>query len=341
MLHFDSDYICGAHPKVLEALIQTNLDLTPGYGEDIYCAAAKEKIRRHCGVPDADVFFLVGGTQANAIAAAAVLPPYAGVCAADTGHIAVHEAGAVEATGHKVITLKNQMGKITPESLETFLSSYHADSAKDHMVYPGMVYISQPTECGTVYTAGELAALKEICLRYEIPLYIDGARLGYALTAKGADMALPFIAKVADLFYIGGTKAGALFGEAMVSPQKGRLKHFISTVKRHGGLLAKGRLLGVQFNALFTDSLYFDIARHANEMAERLKAGFVSKGYTMMYGSPTNLRFVLLENAFAEKLRQQASFENWEVYDKDHTVFRFVTGFSTTKEDIEKLISFL
>ncbi len=341
MLRFDSDYTNGAHPKVLERLIQTNSELTPGYGTDIYCATAREKIRESCGVPDADVFFLVGGTQTNATVIDSLLPPYAGVVAADTGHIAVHESGAVEAAGHKVITLPNHNGKIIPENLKALLVAYHSDETKDHMVCPGMVYISHPTERGTLYTAAELKGLKSVCAEYEIPLFLDGARLGYGLTARGADVTLPLLAKCVDVFYIGGTKVGALFGEAVVVPEKGKLKHFTAMMKRHGGLLAKGRLLGVQFDALFTGGLYFEISRHAVEMAEKLEAGFVSKGYVMTYGSPTNQRFVLLDNATAEELKKSCAFELWEKYDKTRTVYRFVTSWATAPEDVDRLVALL
>ncbi|MDD4124729.1 MAG: aminotransferase class I/II-fold pyridoxal phosphate-dependent enzyme [Eubacteriales bacterium] len=341
MLHFDSDYMEGAHPDVLERLIKTNFIQTPGYGTDIYCDMAKEKIKSVCGLPDADVFFLVGGTQTNATVIDSLLPPYAGVVAADTGHIAVHESGAVEASGHKVITIPNKSGKIEPESLKALLVSYHSDEAKDHMVYPGMVYISHPTERGTLYTANELKRLKEICTEYDIPLFLDGARLGYALAADGTDVTLPYIARHTDVFYIGGTKVGALFGEAVVIPKKGRIKHFVTMIKQHGGLLAKGRLLGIQFDALFTEDLYYKISRHAVEIAARLEEGFRAKGYTMMYGAPANQKFVLLENAKMAELREHATFEIWEKYGKEHTVVRFVTSWATKAEDAEKLIELL
>jgi threonine aldolase len=341
MLHFDSDYMEGAHPKIIEKLIQTNLVQSSGYGSDDYCAMAREKIKAACNTPDADVFFLVGGTQTNATVIDALLSPWEGVVAAGTGHIAVHEAGAVEATGHKVITIPDNGGKITPKALGDYLAAFHADQSKDHMVYPGAVYISHPTEKGTLYTADELSSLYKICREYDIPLFLDGARLGYALVTDGNDIDLPFIAKNTDVFYIGGTKVGALFGEAVVVPKGGRLKHFTTMIKRHGGLLAKGRLLGLQFDALFTDNLYFEISRHGVEMAKKLENGFVSRGYTMMYGAHSNQKFVLMENRDIKRLRQNATFEDWEVIDKDHTVVRFVTSWATREEDVEKLISLL
>lgn len=341
MLHFDSDYMEGAHPKIIERLVRTNPEQTPGYGTDEYCESAKEKIKAACGIPDGEVYFLVGGTQTNATVIDSLLPPYGGVAAAYTGHIAVHEAGAVEASGHKVIALPDRDGKLTPQTLKDYLVSFHSDPSKDHMVYPGMVYISHPTEKGTLYTSDELAGLKEICNEYDIPLYLDGARLGYALVTEGTDITLPFIAENTDVFYIGGTKVGALFGEAVVVPRKGILKHFTTMIKRHGGLLAKGRLIGIQFDTLFTDNLYFEISKHALKMASILEQGFISKGYKMMYGAPSNQKFVLMDNETIEKLREKATFEFWEKYDNDRTVVRFVTSWATREEDARQLIDLL
>ena len=341
MLSFESDYITGAHPKILEALTRTNLEQHPGYGADVYCERAKEKIRAACQAPNADVRFLVGGTQTNKIVIGTALAGYEGVIAAETGHVSLHEGGAIESTGHKVITLPHQNGKLNAATVEQYLLDFYADGAHEHMVAPGMVYISHPTEYGTLYTKDELTALSQLCRRYELPLFLDGARLGYGLMSLQTDVTLPDIAALCDVFYIGGTKVGALCGEAVVFTRNNTPKNFITLVKQHGALLAKGRLLGVQFDVLFTDGLYFSISRHAIDMAERLKELFARKGYRFYMESPTNQQFIILENAQMEALSQRVAFSFWEKYDETHTVVRFATAWSTTEEDLQALEAIL
>lgn len=337
MLHFDCDYMEGAHPRILEKLVETNMEQTSGYGMDAFTKDAKEKIRKVCNAPDAEVYFLVGGTQTNATVIDAVLSNYEGVLAAETGHIAVHEAGAVEYTGHKVLTLPQKNGKIDPEDVRSYLKTFYSDENQEHMVYPGMVYISHPTEYGTLYTKKELEKLHSICQEYEIPLFLDGARLGYGLMADGTDVTLEDIARYTDVFYIGGTKVGALFGEAVVFTNKKLARHFFTIVKQHGALLAKGRILGIQFAELFTDNLYFDIARHAIHMAHRLIDVFERNHYRFLLKTPTNQQFLILENEQMEALSRHTTFSFWEVYDENHTVVRFATSWATKEEDIAAL----
>ena len=341
MLSFESDYITGAHPKVLGALIDTNYEPLSGYGNDKYSTRAKEKIKSACQCPDAEVFFLAGGTQTNRVVIGSVLRDYEGVVAANTGHVALHEAGAIEATGHKVLTLPHKDGKLEAGTLQAYLEAFYADDTYNHMVFPGMVYISHPTEYGTLYSKEELTALSSVCRAYKLPLYMDGARLGYGLCSYETDLTLPEIADLCDIFYIGGTKMGALCGEAIVFTKKNAPLHFFTMIKQHGALTAKGRLLGVQFDALFSDGLYFEIGKHAIDMAEKLKAIFAQKGYPFFMQSPTNQQFVILENAKMEALKRQVTFSFWEPYDKDHTVVRFATAWSTTDEDLEALKSIL
>ncbi len=337
MISFESDYIAGAHPRILERLMETNLEPLSGYGSDRYCESAREKIRAACGCAEAQVTFLSGGTQTNALVISAMLQHYQGVVAAETGHINAHEAGAIENTGHKVLTVPHAQGKIAPDTLNGFLERFYADDNHDHMVFPGMVYISHPTEYGTLYTLEDLEALSSICKRYHIPLFLDGARLGYGLMSLHTDVTLQDIARLCDVFYIGGTKVGALCGEAVVFPRGNAPAHLLTTVKLHGALLAKGRLLGVQFDTLFTDGLYFEISRHAIEMAEQLKAVLREKGCHFYLESPTNQQFVVLEDRRLEELKQQVALSFWEKPDADHTVVRLATSWSTTPEDIQKL----
>lgn len=341
MLSFTCDYTQGAHPKILERLTLTNMEQLPGYGGDRYCESAKEKIRKACECPEAEIYFLTGGTQTNATVIDGMLQKYEGVIAAQSGHINVHEAGAVEYTGHKVLTLPAHEGKIQADELESLLQTFWGDANHEHMVFPGMVYISHPTEYGTLYTKAELEAISTICHTYKIPLYLDGARLGYGLMSTGTDVTLPMLAKLCDAFYIGGTKVGALCGEAVVFPHKNTPAHFLTSIKQHGAMMAKGRLLGIQFDTLFTDNLYFTISRHAIEMAELLKKGFAEKGYSFFLNSPTNQQFIILDNAKLEKLQKQVLFEIWEKIDSGHTVVRFATSWGTTKEEIEELIQLI
>ena len=335
-ISFECDYTTGAHPEILKKLTKTNFESLPGYGVDHYCESAKEKIRALCD-NDVDVFFLVGGTQTNSIVIASLLNSYEGVIAADTGHISIHEAGAIEYTGHKVLTLPHRNGKINPALLSTYINNFYNDENHEHMVFPGMVYISHPTENGTLYSKDELKQISDICRQYDIPLFLDGARLGYGLMSKNTDVSISDIATFCDVFYIGGTKVGALCGEAVVFKKSATPKHFMTTVKQHGALLAKGRLLGIQFDTLFTDNLYFEISRHAIEMAELLKNILKEKDYIFAWESFTNQQFIILENKQMENLKEKVGFSFWEKYDDNHTVVRFATSWSTMKEDIEKL----
>ncbi|MDD6212829.1 MAG: aminotransferase class I/II-fold pyridoxal phosphate-dependent enzyme [Clostridiales bacterium] len=341
MISFENDYSVGAHPKVLQRLVETNNEVLPGYGNDSYCSRAAEKIKQACECPDAEVYFLEGGTQTNAVVISTMLRDFEGVVAAVTGHVSLHEAGAIEYTGHKVLQVPQHQGKIAAGELKTFLKDFYSDDSHEHMVFPGMVYISHPTEYGTLYSREELESLSQVCRQYRIPLYLDGARLGYGLTSQQTDVSLKDIAEICDVFYIGGTKVGALCGEAVVFTKKNTPKHFITMVKQHGAMLAKGRLLGVQFDALFTDDLYLEISRNAIEMADILKKVLREKNYPFYLESPTNQQFVILENEKMAELREKVVFCFWEKYDENHTVVRFATSWATTKEDIEKLSRYL
>lgn len=340
MLYFENDYSEGAHEAVLRRLIDTNMEQLPGYGNDRYCEAAREKIRKACGCPDAEVYFLVGGTQTNAVVISAVLKQYEGVIAASTGHINGHEAGAVEYSGHKILTLPQEAGKITAGALRDYLEAFYHDRNCEHMVFPGMVYISHPTEYGTLYSRRELREISEVCGQYEIPLYLDGARLGYGLASEASDVSLEDIARYTSVFYIGGTKVGALCGEAVVFTKQAP-RHFITEIKQKGALLAKGRLLGVQFDALFTDGLYLKIGKNAIETAETLRRAFLDKGYRIFLESPTNQLFVILENEKMKELKEKVRFCLWEKLDENHTVVRFATSWATKMEDVEQLAALL
>ena len=341
MQHFDSDYMEGGHPEILKRLIETNMEKTPGYGTDRYCESARRKILEACGCPEGEVFFLAGGTQTNMTVIASMLRPYQGVVAADTGHISVHEAGAIEASGHKVLTVPGVQGKLMAEDLEAYMKKYYADETHEHMVWPGMVYISHPTEYGTLYTEEELKRLRCICDTYQMPLFLDGARLGYGLMAGGTDVTLKVIARYCDVFYIGGTKVGALFGEAVVLPKKDRIPHFFTMIKQRGALMAKGRILGIQFDTLFTDDLYFKISKHGIEMAMRMKQGFLEKGYELYLDSMTNQQFVVLEPEKLEALSEKVTFGFWENLKDGRTVVRFATSWATKPEDIDALLELI
>lgn len=340
MLFFENDYCEGAHNAILQRLIETNMEKLPGYGTDPYCASAKEKIRAACECPDADIYFLTGGTQTNSTVIASILKRHEGVLAASTGHISVHEAGAIEFTGHKVLELPQSEGKLSAECLLAYLKDFYGNESFEHMVFPGMVYISHPTEYGTLYSLGELKALYSVCSQYKLPLFLDGARLGYGMACKSSDITLSDIARYTDVFYIGGTKVGALCGEAVVFPRKSP-PHFFTMVKQQGALLAKGRLLGIQFDTLFTDNLYLTISRNAINTAEKLKSAFRQKGYRFFIDSPTNQIFIILENHKLEQLKKDVVFSFWDKYDENHTVVRFATSWATSMEDIDKLISLL
>ena len=339
MILFTSDYTEGAHPRIIEKLAETNMEQTVGYGEDLYCEEAREAIKKVCEAPEADVHFLVGGTQTNFTVISSILRPFQGVLCADSGHINVHETGAVEATGHKVLALPSKEGKITGQQIKEYYDLHWSDESREHIVQPKMVYISHPTEYGTLYTKQELADISSVCREYEIPLFLDGARLGYGLVAE-TDVTLKDIANYTDVFYIGGTKVGALCGEAVVFPKKAP-KHFFTMIKQQGALLAKGRLLGIQFDTLFTGNLYLEISKNAIETAAKLKAALKEKGYEFFINSPTNQIFVILENKKMEELGEKVKFSFWEKYDDSHTVVRFATSWATKMEDIDSLIETL
>ena len=337
MLHFENDYNKGAHPALLEALVQTNLEGLSGYGRDKYTVSAIEKIRQATKCPHAQVTFLSGGTQTNQVVIDALLQSYQGVIAAETGHISSHEAGAIEFSGHKVLTLPHQEGKLEPGLVRQYIEDFYVDGNHEHMVFPGMVYISHPTEYGTLYSKSELEQLAQICRQFEIPLFLDGARLGYGLAAD-TDLDLATIAELTDVFYIGGTKMGALIGEAVVFTKNNQPKHFVPIVKQHGALLAKGRLVGVQFDRLFTDNLYLELGQHSIEMARQLRAILEEKGYPFYLQSPTNQQFIILENDQLEKLSQAGlAYSFWEKYDDNRTVIRLATSWSTSQEDLDEL----
>lgn len=337
MVSFDCDYNRGAHPEILKKLIDTNFEVQPGYGFDEYTASAKEKIRKACGGGDIEVEFLTGGTQTNAVVISTMLKDYQGVIAADSGHVSVHESGAIEYSGHKVLSIPGQNGKLQAADVRAWVDNFYGDATYEHMVMPGMVYISQPTELGTLYSKAEIEALAEICRERDMLLYIDGARLGYGLMSDESDMSLEDIARMADVFYIGGTKVGALCGEAVVFTGGCRPGHFMTSVKKRGALLAKGRLLGAQFDALFTDDLYFKISRHAIKMSEQIKEIIREKGWEIYLLTPTNQQFVLFDEKQMEKIGSKVGFDRWAPYDETRTIVRFAGSWSTTQEDIEVL----
>lgn len=339
MIRFECDYSEGAHPRILERLAQTNLEQTPGYGVDEHCRHARELILEACQAPQAEVAFLVGGTQANQTVIASLLRPYQGALCAQTGHINVHETGAIEATGHKVLPLPQKDGKITAAAVEEACAAHWADATHEHMVQPGMVYLSQPTEVGTLYTRQELEDIRAVCDKYSIPLYIDGARCGYGLGAAKNDVTLADLARLAHVFYIGGTKVGALFGEAVVICDPALQRDFRYMIKRQGGMLAKGRLLGIQFETLFTDGLYEQLGRHAVELAGRVRRAFEEKGVEMAYPSHTNQQFPILTQAQRDKLGEKYAFSFWEQVDEDRAAVRFCTSWATREEDVDALVT--
>lgn len=337
MLSFSNDYSVGAAPEILQRLVAGNLDPNPGYGTDELCAAARQKIRAACACPGADVHFLVGGTQTNEVVINTVLAPYEGVLAAESGHIHCHEAGAVEHGGHKILPLPQQQGKISAADAERYCANFYADANHEHMVFPGMVYLSHPTEYGTLYTKAELEALTAVCKKYDMTLFLDGARLGYALASRETDVNLADIARLCDVFYIGGTKVGALFGEAVVFTKGNTPRHFVTLTKQHGAMLAKGWLLGLQFDTLFSDGLYQKLGENAIAMAQRLKSVLHRAGVPFFLETATNQQFVILENRTLEALQQKVSVGFWERYDDAHTVVRFATSWATTAQQIDAL----
>lgn len=341
MIRFECDYLEGAHPKIMERLMESNFDQTPGYGVDPYCEKARDVIKKLCGRENVEVHFLVGGTQANTTVIASILKPYQGVLCADTGHINVHETGAIEATGHKVLGLPGTFGKINAEQVEKAIKAHLQDDSFEHMVQPGMVYISHPTEVGTLYSKQELTELSEVCRKYELPLFIDGARLGYGLTSTASDVTLEDIAALSDVFYIGGTKVGALFGEAVVIGNDSLKKDFRYSIKQRGGMLAKGRLLGIQFLTLLEDGLYLDIADHANKMAMKIRKACEEKGYPFFMESFTNQQFPILPDTKLEELSKRFSFSFWEKVDETHSAVRFCTSWATKEEAVDALIQSL
>ena len=339
MILFQCDYNEGAHPKVMEKLMETNLEQTVGYGEDEHCARAAALIRKACGDDSLAVHFLVGGTQANMTVIAAALRPHQGVIAAQTGHINGHETGAVEATGHKVLALPQKDGKISASQVKDLCEAHLNDASFEHTVQPKMVYISNPTEYGTLYTRKELEALHEVCRRYGLYLFLDGARLGYGLAAADNELDLPFIAACCDVFYIGGTKVGALFGEAVVMSNEELKKDFRYLIKQKGGMLAKGRLLGVQFEALFEDGLYLEISRHADRLADKLREAFTQAGFPFLVENQTNQIFPVIPDHILEKLGEKYGFNYQERVDETHSAVRFCTSWATTEENTDRLIT--
>ena len=339
-MRMECDYLEGAHERVLNALCRTNGEQTPGYGEDPYCQAAREQIQTLCDLPTAGVHFLVGGTQVNLTVIAAALRPFEGVLCADTGHIHVHETGAIEATGHKVLPLPGCAGKITAAQVEQAVLAHERDATREHMVRPAMVYLSHPTELGTLYTAAELAAIRAVALAHGLRVYIDGARLAYGLAAEPT-VDLPFLARHCDAFTLGGTKCGALFGEALVLCDPARWPRFRYHIKQRGAMLAKGRLLGVQFQALFENGLYLSLGQRGNDMAQRMKAAFLAHGVPMLCDTATNQIFPVLPDALLAKLAGQFSFAHWRRVDDTHTAVRFCAGATTDESHVSALIAAL
>lgn len=337
MIYFNSDYLEGAHPYIMKRLMDTNMAQSVGYSEDEYCAAAREKIKAACEAPDADVHFLVGGTQTNTTVIASILRPYQGVIAPTTGHINCHETGAIESTGHKVLALPTDNGKITAQQIEEYYLWHHTSPDFEHIVMPGMVYISYPTEGGTIYSKAELTAIYETCQRCGLPLYIDGARMGYGLMSDECDLTLPELARLCDVFYIGGTKVGALFGEAVVVMNPALKKDFRFFMKQRGGMLAKGRLLGIQFDTLFTDDLYLKISRHAIDMAHQIREIFVSAGYPLLFDSPTNQQYPIMPDSELAEIGKNFGYEYWERVDETHSGVRFCASWATKQENVDAL----
>ncbi|XME03861.1 threonine aldolase family protein [Lachnospiraceae bacterium C1.1] len=340
MLYFVSDYMEGAHPSILKRMTEINMEKNSGYGRDPYSESAKEKIRKECKIDDAEIYFLIGGTQTNETIISSVLRPYEGVIAADTGHIATHEAGAIEHGGHKVITLKGHDGKISAEDVANYMTFFEKDLNNEHEVAPGMIYISNPTEYGTLYSHDDLRKLRETADKYGLKIFLDGARLGYALAADES-LTIADIASLVDVFYIGGTKVGALFGEAVVFPKPGLVPHFYTITKQHGAMLAKGWLLGLQFDALFTDGIYKDISANAIKMARKIRKALLEKGYELYIDSPTNQIFPIVTEEQAAEFDKNAKYGFMETLPDGRMVIRFCTSWATKEEDTDKLIELL
>jgi len=338
MIRFDSDYIEGAHESILKALNETNFIQTVGYGKDEYCEKARESIKNECKAPNTDVHFLVGGTQTNMTVISSILRPYQGVISATTGHINGHETGAVESLGHKILTVAGQNGKITAKQIDERNKEHLDDKSCEHAVQPGMVYISYPTEIGTVYTKEELEDIYAVCKKNKLYLFIDGARMGYGLMAQGNNVSLEDISNLCDVFYIGGTKVGALLGEAVVIINDELKKDFRYYIKQKGGMLAKGRIIGIQFLTLFEDGLYFKISKHAVEKAMEIKRAFAEKGFSFKCDSTTNQQFPIISNSKLEKLNDKYGYTFWEKHDEEHSVIRFCTSWATTDESVKSLV---
>ena len=341
MIRFECDYHEGAHPKIMQRLMETNMEQTVGYSEDPYCNHARELIKNACQRPDADVHFLVGGTQTNTTVIAHILRPHQGVVAADSGHVNVHETGAIENTGHKVLALPSVNGKLSAQQIADTFEAHINDCNFEHMVQPGMVYISFPTEVGTLYKRDELKDIYDVCKKYNKPLFIDGARLGYGLCSPECDVTLSELANLCDVFYIGGTKVGALFGEAIVITHPALKQDFRYSIKQHGGMLAKGRLLGLQFETLFTDNLYFEISKNAIDQALRIKNALQEKGYPFFMENNTNQQFPIFPDDVLARLQEKFQFSFWEKVDDSHTAVRICTSWATKKENVDQLIDMI
>lgn len=341
MYQFQCDYNEGAHPRIMERLMETNFEQTVGYGEDHYCEAARAAVRKAVGREDVDVHFLVGGTQANATVISSILRPYQGVLCATTGHINVHETGAIEHGGHKVIALEAADGLLSAALIREAVETHYAEDGPEHTVQPGMVYISFSSEVGTVYSLSQLREISAVCREYGLPLFIDGARMGYGLASEGCDVSLSDIAALADVFYLGGTKQGALFGEAVVIVNDALKKDFRYCIKQNGGMLAKGRLLGIQFLTLFEDGLYFQLSEHAVSQAMRIRDAFESRSFGFLVQSSSNQQFPILDNATMERLSSDFLFSFWQKVDDTHTAVRFCTSWATRPEAVDALIAAL
>lgn len=341
LLPFSCDYLQGCHPAILAKLAETNMEACEGYGSDPYTVRAKQLILEACHLEDGEVQLISGGTQANLIVIAAALQRYQAVISADTGHINCHEAGSIEATGHKILALPHHQGKISAQQVDEYMKIFTADANNEHMAQPALVYISQPTEYGTLYSAGELRKLHEVCQKYGLLLYADGARLAYGLASRRNDVTLPLMAECCDIFYIGGTKCGALLGEAVVFRRKSLVPHFFTTVKQMGGILAKGKLLGIQFATLFEDDLYLKVCTSAISYADQIQDFLKANGYQLLFDSPTNQIFVIMENDRLRKLGEKVSYSFWEKYDDSHTVIRLATSWATQQADVDRLLSIL
>lgn len=338
MIRFECDYTEGAHPQIMQRLLETNMEQTQGYGMDPHCDKARTYIKEACQAPDADVHFLVGGTQTNTTVIAAALRPYQGVIAAQTGHINVHETGAIEATGHKVLAIPSADGTITAEQIEQTIEAHYNDADREHIVQPGMVYISHPTETGTLYGKEQLEKISAVCKKYDIPLFVDGARMGYGLQSPKAELTLADFARLTDVFYIGGTKVGALFGEAVVITNNSLKKDFRYFIKQRGGMLAKGRLLGIQFETLFENGLYEEVSAYAVGLAMKIKNAFADKGISFLFDSYTNQQFPILTQAQVDHLKEKYAFCFWCKVDEERSAVRFCTSWATSEDAVDELV---